>query len=194
MIKIKVKVRIPFLDRIGRIKQAIDEGTRTLTTQAMHEWQDEAGRRLKTTRRRYQDAIQMTVDGNTSELRLQAKDAKTQWLVTSLEYGVEPFDMKPKRLEGKPAFFWSEYHGTLPGVKKAPGQPYYQPTPFVDIPFGGHAKEGSRPTHYRRMHEGSTGFRHPGFKPYNMRGAVIEYIKKTAPEVLGPLIRAKVSA
>lgn len=165
-----------------------------LAQQAYHEWQEEAGRRLKTTRRRYQDAIQLVVDGNKAELRLQAKDASTQWLVNALEYGVESFDMKPSRLKGKPAYFWSEYHGTLPGTKKEPGQPYYQTPPFVDIPFGGHAKQGSTPSHYRRIHAGSSGFQHPGLKPRNMRETVVEYIKKTAPEVLPLLIKAKVSA
>ena len=206
MIQITMDVRINFEANLTALNDAIEKGLRQLTMQAHQEWQDEAARRLKTTRRRYQDSLQYTIESsNTASITLQSADPSTQWLVNALEQGVDSFDMKPSRLGyapsrsgGKPAFFWSSLHQTLPGKRKEPGQPFYQPTPFVDIPFrGGGAKEG-RPTSYRRMHIGSQGFIHPGFKPLGkggpgpLRPAVVEYIRKTAPEVFGPLIRATI--
>ena len=208
MIHIKVNIKVDLKAKADKIEGAVEKGLRQLTLAAFHEWQDEAGRKLRTTRRRYQDSLQYMIEsGNTSTITLQAKDPSTQWLVNALENGVGSFDMKPSRLGmaksrsgGKPAYYWSPLHSTLPGEKKKKGQPYYQEVPFVDIPFRTGAKESSRPTSYRRMHKGSSGFIHPGFKPSGtggpgpMRPHVVEYIRKTAADVFGPLIRASVTA
>lgn len=189
MISISVKVSVDFPGIESKIRAAAANGTRKLAAAAHNEWQSEAGRRLNTTRRRYQDALRLTqVSDTKATIHLEASDKGTQWLVNALEFGVESFDMKPKRLSGHASTHWSAMHKTLSGEKKKPGQPYYQPTPFVDIPVERSGKEG-RSTKFRRMHSKSTGWIHPGFKPKGtggpgpMRPHVVEYIKTEAQKV-----------
>ena len=189
--------------QIRSIEAGAKQGLRELTRAAHLEWIDEAGRKLNTTRRRYQDSVQYTLEGPyRGVITLQAKDKGTQWLVLALERGVKGFDLKPGRLgkDNRPAYYWSK-HATIvaAGKKKEPGDPYYQTPPFVDIPFRTKSKEQEKPDSYARLHSGSHGFRHPGFKPKGdggpgpMRPAVIEYIKETAQDVLLTAIRKKIT-
>jgi hypothetical protein len=103
--------------------------------------------------------------------------------------GWPSFDLKPGRLgNNRPAHYWSEYTKPAagdkgPGAKKKPGQPFYQETPFVDIPFFGKGTKEGAPKKFRRMHKGGSAWRHPGFKPTGtggpgpMRPHVTEFIK-----------------
>lgn len=191
MIQIKMKIDTSKIDLEGlgnKIADAAEKGLRQLTQQAYEEWQNIAARRLKSTRRVYQDALSFEVDGSgVGHITLQAKDPSTNWLVTKLETGVASFDMKPSRLAGKPARHWSDLHPTKPGEKK-------KNPPFVDIPFRTKSKQQAKPDRYRRISEKSTGFIHPGFKPIGkagpgpMREEVVEYVRKTAPDVFQPLL------
>jgi hypothetical protein len=191
MISIRVKVEVNFKGMEDRIRAAAGRGLRKVATAAHGEWQTEAGRRLSSTRRRYQDALKLTqIDDEHATIHLEASDKSTNWLVNALEYGAESFDMKPSRLKGHAARHWSGYHRTLPGMKKKLGQPFAQEPPFVDIPIRekGSPKEG-KPSKFRRMHSGSSGWIHPGFKPLGKKGPgpmrphVAEFIKEHAPKI-----------
>ena len=76
------------------------------------------------------------------------------------------------------------------------------PVPFADIPFRTKgAKQQGTPNAYRRIspnQDTDASWMHPGFKdkgqggPGPLRPEVVEYIKKTAPDIFRPLL-AKVT-
>lgn len=201
---IRLNVKVPSLTmrltKKGRAMiEAAREGLRQVASAAFEEWQSIAARRLKSTRRIYQDSLHLKLGSGKapSEITLFSKDPSHNWLVQGMEYGVGAFDMKPSRLSRKkgpggitprPAFHWSEFHKTKSGQKK-------KNPPFVDIPFGGGRRTGSTPKSYRRVSPKSGGFQHPGFKPVGtggpgpMRHEVIEYIRKQVPIIIGPIIK-----
>jgi len=195
MITLVIKVKV-LADRLinkmeklpQRLEEACEKGLRQITQAAYEEWQNEAGRKLKSTRRRYQDALHYSIDdASHSCITLFARDKSTNWLVSKLEQGVSAFDLKPPRLEGHAGDHWSQLHKTNPGGKKPN-------PPFVDIPFRTKNKEQGDPNSYRRMLPKSSGWVHPGFKPIGtggpgpLRPAVIEYIRKQIATVFVPLI------
>lgn len=199
MIQIKIKIRDGLANEIEqRLQKALGKGMKKLVTKAYEEWQAEAGRKLTTTRRAYQDALKLTItNDDKATIELAPRDPKNQWLIRALEMGWPAFDLKPGRLgkRNRPAYYWSEHAkpatgGKGPGAKKKPGQPFYQEVPFVDIPFFKKGTKEGAPEKFRRMHKGGSAWRHPGFKPKGsggpgpMRPHVVEFIKEQAPKIL----------
>ena len=182
MISIHVKVEINFEDIESKIRAAAGRGLRRVAIAAHGEWQSEAGRKLSSTRRRYQDALKLTqVDDENASIHLEATDKSTNWLVNALEFGHPSWNMTETHLKGHASKHWSNFHPKTPGGKKAN-------PPFIDVPFRKGSKEG-RPSHFRRMSPKSSGWVHPGFKPIGsggpgpMRPHVIEFIKEHASTV-----------
>lgn len=208
MISIKIKINVDLNSKMEAIEEACEKGLNDLTMAAFKEWQDEAGRRLHTTRRMYQDALSYSmVDKKHGEIKLQPGKTKLAWLILALENGLQSYDMKPGFMESHSAYHWSPLHKTLANKKKKAeddfiGKSLYgkgMDPPFVDVPFRLKSKEQNEPDYYRRVHSRSTGWIHPGFKPIGKGGPgsmaphVIEYIKKTAGDVFLPLIKARIS-
>jgi hypothetical protein len=190
-------------EKISReLHKVIGEGLRTLTMQAYEEWQNEAGRKLKTTRRRYQDSLHYTIKSETeAEITLYSKDKKTAWLVTSIERGVEGFSireavLKKAKLHTGRKMSDAQRRAMFSYLKRV-GRLGFPPVPFTDVPFrtSGAAEQGT-PNSYRRISKNTKteAWKHPGFKPSGTGGpgpllpAVIEYTEKTAQDVFGPLI------
>lgn len=200
-IDIKVQSNIDFDKLEKSIGSAVEKGTRQIVQQAYEEWQNIAGRKLKTTRRRYQDALSFTMTGdNSGEISLQAKDKNTQWLVSALEGGAEAFSIRDRVL-AKAKTHWPR--PMSPAQRKAmfaylaeKGRLGERPTPFTDVPFRtSGAKQQGTPNAYRRISKNtpSEKWKHPGFRPKGsggpgpLREEVIEYVKKTAKDVFIPL-------
>jgi hypothetical protein len=204
-INIKIEVDLAALGQ--KLQKAIGEALKQLTVQAYEEWQNEAGKKLKTTRRRYQDALHYTVKSDTeSEIVLYAKDKKTNWIVTALERGVGSYSirdaaLKKAKLQTNRTMSDKQRRAMFAYLAKV-GRLGLPPTPFVDIPFRskGSLEQGD-PNAWRRISKNTkTGsWKHPGFKPVGsggpgpLRPAIVEYIKKTAGEVFGPIL-ARLSA
>ena len=190
MITIKVKGKMRLLHLVPKIREAAEKGTRELARSAEEEWRRLADQRLNTTKRRYQDAIQMEIRDGKAILRLEARDSGTNWLVNAIERGRPSYDIKPGLMRSPSAKQWSQYHRTNPGGKKAN-------PPFVDVPFRTGAQQ-DKPAYFRRVTPKSSEWIHPGFKPTGSGGPgpmapdVVEHVKKEAPKVLGRLLKAVV--
>lgn len=201
-IKIKLKTDVDLEKKAKDIADAAEKGLRQLTQQAYEEWQNVAARRLKTTRRRYQDALSFSMQGrDTGVITLQAKDERTNWLVTALENGVESFSIReavlakaqkhwPRQMSDKQRRAMFAYLAKVGRLGKPP-------VPFTDVPFRtSGSKEQGKPNAYRRISPNTdpAAWSHPGFKPKGsggpgpLREEVVEYVKKTAKDVFQPLL------
>lgn len=203
---LNIKINVDFDKIKDNLAKAAREGLEQLTVQAYEEWQAEAGRKLKSTRRRYQDSLHYTIKSDTeSEIVLFSRDKKTNWLVTAIERGVKDYsirdavlkkakthtDRKMSPTQRKAMFAYLHKVGRL-------GLP---PTPFTDVPFRtkGSFEQGD-PSTYRRISKNTKPgtWQHPGFKPVGeggpgpLRPAVLAYIEWTAQDVFGPIL-AKLS-
>jgi hypothetical protein len=204
MIQIKVKIRteVDLEAKAKEIEKAAEKGIRQLTQQAFEEWQSVAARRLRTTRRRYQDSLSFTMTGPmTGEITLSAKDKNTNWLINAIENGVEEFSIRdavlakakkhwPREMSDKQRRAMFAYLAKVGRLGKPP-------VPFTDVAFRtGGAKEQGKPNAFRRISPNtpSDAWAHPGFKPKGrggpgpLREEVVEYVKKTAQDVFGPLL------
>jgi hypothetical protein len=180
-----------------KLIKAARRGLRDLALAAHGQWQDEAGRKLHTTRAQYQAAVKhKKVDADTYEVFLHHPTEKTNWLVTAIEVGYPSFNIRDALLRSPSAFSYSQYAKVKgPGAAKVGA-------PFVDVPFRtGPAKTQSKPSYFRRVHPGSSKSKwiHPGFRPDGeggldtpLREAVKDYIKEEAKNVFGPFL-AKIS-
>jgi len=204
---ITIKIEANFDAFIEDIKKAVGEGLRKLTEQAYEEWQNEAGRRLHSTRRRYQDALHYTVKSDTeSEISLYSTDKKTGWLIGALEQGVSKYSIRDAVI--RKAKMHNDRHMSDKQRRRmfaylaSVGRLGLPPTPYSDVPFRtkGSAEQGT-PNAWRRISKNTKpgAWKHPGFKPAGgggpgpIRPAVVEYIQNTANDVFGPIL-AKLSA
>lgn len=187
MIGGRVTTPVP-LDKFEKaIEKACQVGLRNLAESAFRFWKDEAGRTFHQTLRDYRQALDMKkVDQETYEITLHHSDSRTNFLVIALETGYPSFDLKPGLLKSRSADRFSAFHKTNPGGIKS--------KKYVDVPFrtatrGGQlVKTQGKPNKWRRVHPGSGGWMHPGFKARNLREKVTEHIQKQAEKTLLPLI------
>jgi len=201
-IKIKIHTEVDLEDKAKQIGEAVEKGMRQLTQQTYEEWQNVAARKLKTTRRRYQDSLSFSMDGpNNGSITLSAKDKATNWLVTAIENGIEPYSIRESTM-AKAKKHWprdmsDRQRRAMFAYLAKVGRLGKPPVPFTDIPFRtGGAKEQGKPNSFRRISPNTApdAWGHPGFKPKGgggpgpLREEVIEYVKKTAQDVFGPLL------
>lgn len=64
-------------------------------------WHSEAGRRLNTSRQRYQEAIQIDLNDDAPAVYLQHPNPRINKFILNLEIGIDKLDMKPALLKGK---------------------------------------------------------------------------------------------
>lgn len=201
-LRIKVNAQVDMDKKAKAIGEAVEKGTRQLTQQTYEEWQNVAARRLRTTRRRYQDALSYSIDGpNEGTITLQAKDKSTQWLLNAIENGVGAYSIRDavlKKAKKKwPRDMSDAQRKAMFAYLKKVGRLGRPPVPFSDVPFRtSGAKEQGRPTAYRRISPNTSteAWKHPGFKPVGkggpgpLRDEVVEYVKETAKDVFQPLM------
>lgn len=204
MIQIQIKVHAEVdMEKVEKgITEAAEKGLRQLTQQAYEEWQNVAARKLKTTRRRYQDSLSFEMkSSNVGTITLQAKDKNTEWLINAIEAGAEPFSIRDAVLD-KAKKHWprpmsDEQRRAMFAYLAKEGRLGKPPVPFTDVPFrSSGSKEQGRPNAYRRISPNTKpdGWKHPGFKPKGgggpgpLREEVVEYVKKTAADVFTPLL------
>lgn len=205
MIQLKIKIRAEGVDlekKAKHIMEAAEKGLRQLTQQTYEEWQSVAARKLKTTRRRYQDSLSFTMqESNLGVITLQSKDKNTNWLITAIETGTEPYSIRDAVLKRAkkhwPRKMSPAQRKAMFAYLKEQGRLGLPPVPFTDIPFRTTgAKQQAKPNAYRRISPNTPNdkWKHPGFKPIGTGGPgplkeeVIEYVKKTASDVFTPLL------
>jgi hypothetical protein len=204
MVEIKITVHTDLdLEKVEKgITEAAEKGLRQLTQQAYEEWQNIAARRLKTTRRRYQDSLSFTMkDANTGVISLHAKDKDSEWLINALENGVEPYSIREavlaKAKKHWPRDMSPQQRRAMFAYLARVGRLGKPPVPFTDVPLRtGGSKEQGKPNAFRRISPNTKpdGWQHPGFKPKGgggpgpLREEVIEYVKKTAGDVFASLL------
>lgn len=203
MISMKVQINIDPEKLLKGWEEEANAAMEDLMMAAYNEWKDEAGRVFNTTRRVYQEAVQyQLIRPGTVHVFLQAADDRDNWLANALEVGYGKYNIWPAvlsgrgRTESRAAYYYSEKaKKPLKGAFKG-GAPK---TPFVDIPFRpgkvispgmSKTKEQGRPDFYRRMSRGNIKGKwiHPGFQPRALSNHVVEYVKKTVPDIFGPFM------
>jgi len=205
---INIKIEVD-LGEIGKtIEKAASDALKQLATQAYEEWQSEAGRRLKTTRRRYQDALHWTMKSDTeAEITLFARDKKTNWIVTALERGVGPYSirdaaLKKAKLQTSRTMSDKQRRAMFAYLASV-GRLGLPPTPFADIPFRSQGSlEQGDPNSWRRISKNTKpgSWKHPGFKPGGsggpgpLRPAIVEYIQKTAGDIFTQVFASRMKA
>jgi hypothetical protein len=192
LLKVTVKINFNPDELIDNYREAAYKGMEQLMVAAAEEWRAEAGRKLKTTRRAYKNAVQnRLVSKGKVHLFLQASDPSDNFVVNALETGYKKFKIWPAVLAGR-GYYASRKIG------KGKREQEHARRPYVDIPFRLSGKEQGAPSLYRRMSRNNVKGKwiHPGFKPLGTGGLdaplsahVVEYVKTTAPDVFGPLLR-----
>lgn len=194
-------------ETVKGIKEKLRKAITQITEQAYEEWQNEAARKLHTTRRRYQDSLHYDIKSDTeSQITLFARDKKTNWIINAIERGTPKFSIRDAVL--KKAKLHTGRHMSDAQRRRmfaylaSVGRLGLPPTPFTDVPFRtkGSLEQGT-PNAFRRISKNTPPgkWHHPGFKPVGkggpgpLRPAIIEYIKKTADDVLQKVF-SKVSA
>jgi len=203
MIKITIDIKFEAKGLVQDYVDAAYKAMEELMMAAYQEWQDEAGRKLHTTRRAYRDAIQhKLVSPGEVELSLQQSDDKDNWIAGALEAGHPGFSIRDRVLakakkhteremsdrQRRAMFSYLARVGRL-------GKP---PVPYTDIPFRtGGGKEQGKPNKFRRISPNTAPgtWKHPGFKPIGggglekpLRDAVIAFVEKEAPVIFNKLL------
>lgn len=209
MIKVEVEINV---DPKALIEDYIDiayKAMEELMMAAYHEWQDEAGRKLKTTRQAYRDAIQhKLVSPGEVELFLQQGSDSDHWIANALEGGHPPIDIRAAVLRKavlhpeRTKKMSREQRWAMISYLKAQGRWGQPPTPYTDRPIHtGGTRTPGRAGIVRRISKNTPNekWQHPGFRPGGsgglerpLRDAVVDFILKEAPEIFTRLF-AKVS-
>lgn len=207
-IRIKIKTQFDPSKLFKEYEEAAEKAMEELMHAAYQEWQDEAGRRLHTTRRAYRDALQSKlISPGLFEIFLQHVDDKDNWLANALETGARPFNIREKVLATaklhpeRMAKMSPRQRAMMIKYLREHGRLGLPPTPYTDVPFiAGGVKEG-KPSAFRRISKNQdtqSKWDHPGFQPEGTGGPgplmpkVIEFIEEQAPEIFNRLF-AKVS-
>ncbi len=144
---------------------------RRITLAGKNFWKSEAGRRLKSSRKVYQDAIDFEITG-----KLEAVLVLTDRFAVDVEFGSNSFDMKPGFMKGaKPWTGKRKFPAAIRDLLKAksPIQMYRI------IPLN--VKRSvvmTKPKVFRTIHDQSTGWKHPGLKGANIIPVVMQELNK----------------
>jgi hypothetical protein len=200
MIKVKVKIQLDFDDLNKELEALIEEGMEELMNSAKREWELVAKKKLHSTRRDYQDAIQTKkIDPMTVHLYLDNRDSRKNWLVNALEAGHGPMLPWRSTLAGKTAFYWSgegSKHGYKGGEIFTDVPQRHRSTPKEGGTPGGVDKGKNVGAKYLRLTKNNTGmWTHRGFKPLGaggldrpLREYVVEFVEEEAPKMFNRLM------
>lgn len=156
----------------SELKKRLPGTIRRIALEGKSFWKSEAGRKLKSSRKVYQNSIKMDMTGNTSfSLRLEG------FLACSVEVGnPKKFDMKPGFLRN-PSTKKRKFPATLRDQLRQKA-PY---TMYRIIPLNVNRYISmQKPTVFRTVHDQSpkNSWMHPGWKGVNISKAVVAELKK----------------
>jgi hypothetical protein len=186
MLKIDVQVNVDFDKMTNSMEKYAEEALFNTANQTKENWKQSAAsgggsaKKLGSTLGYYQEALQVAqVSSDTVEVFLQAKESRTNYVVTGIEVGTPAFDPLPVLMAGKHAGIWSSYAKKMPGGEKTRenAQKVYGPKlgniekPFREIPkFKDSLHPGtSSPEGFSRIAPGSSKFRNNGITARNFR-------------------------
>ena len=156
-VQINIDVSFPeaLLDFDKRLKKKLPGTMRRIALEGKSFWKSEAGRKLRASRKAYQDAIDMqVVDELSFYLTLEG------FLAYSVDYGGKSFDMKPGLLRN--------------ATKISPKVGRYRVIPLNPK----HLVNMQRPKVFATVTERSSGWVHPGWKGMKISEAVVEELDK----------------
>lgn len=176
------------LDYDKKLKKKLPGMMRRIATEGKSFWKSEAGRKLKSSRKPYQDAISMTVvDDLSFYLSLEG------FLAYSIDSGGQGFDMKPGLL--KNAMPWPPKKRRFPRAVAANLKDKSTITRYKIVPLNvNHYVNMQKPKVFRTVHDQSpaNSWIHPGWKGMKISEAVVEeltnvIIPKHVSKLLGEL-------
>jgi hypothetical protein len=192
---IEIKIDVKFdPDKIGdELRKRVAQGMTDLARAAHQAWDREAATQLRTTRRRYRDALKIReIDDFTKQIYLR-NETEEDFLVNALEGGYPPYSVyEPMFRKKNPKLYrWSECaKPPLTSAKK-------ENPPFIDIPrrtkkymsWERCTKPDASPP-FIRITNANKSMKHPGFKPLGsggldrpLREFAIDHIEKEAQNV-----------
>lgn len=143
---------------------------RRITIAGKNFWKSEAGRRLKSSRKAYQDAIDFDITG-----KLEAVLVLADRFAVDIEFGSNSFDMKPGFMKGAKPLGKRKFPKDIRHLlrTKSPIQMYRI------IPLNVNRRISmTKPTVFRTIHDQSTGWKHPGLKAANIIPVVMDELNK----------------
>ncbi len=173
--QVNIDVRFPetLLDFDKRLKKKLPGMMRRIAMEGKSFWKSEAGRKLKSSRKVYQDAIDMqVVDELSFYLTLEG------FLAYSIDTGNKGFDMKPGLL--KNAMPWPPKRRRFPRALAATFAPKAI-TRYKIIPLNvNHYVNMQKPKVFRTVHDQSpsNSWIHPGWKGMKISESVVEELDK----------------
>lgn len=183
-LQINIDVSFPeaLLDYDKKLKKKLPGTMRRIAMEGKSFWKSEAGRKLKSSRKAYQDAIDMqVVDELSFYLTLEG------FLAYSIDYGGKGFDMKPGLLKN-----------ALPKKRKFPRAlaatfaPKVALTRYRIVPLNVNNHINlQKPKVFRTVHDQSpaNSWIHPGWKGMKISEAVVEELdKKIIPRHINKLL------
>lgn len=175
--QIHIDVTFPekLLDYDKRLTKKLPGTMRRIALEGKSFWKSEAGRKLRSSRRAYQDAINMqVVDELSFYLTLDG------FLAFSVDVGGAGFDMKPGLL--KNAMSWPPKNRKIPrAVADSLPNKSQGITRYKIIPLNvNHYVNMQKPTVFRMVHDKSPSgsWRHPGWKGMKISESVITELDK----------------
>jgi hypothetical protein len=199
MITVKINMPPNITNITDDVLEASYSAFRTLVDDATQIWKDEVGKKLRSTRDDYTNAIQSQMIGD-DEAEIYLK--QDIWIANALEGGHPSFsirdnvlkkakmhtDRKMSDMQRKKMFAYLRSVGRL-------GLP---PTEFSDVPFRnkGSSRQG-KPDSYRRISKNTSteSWKHPGFRPGGsggldepLREEVKRQIEEKAPEIFQSIL------
>lgn len=210
MVKITIEIKFEVEQLTLELMEAAHKAMEEIMMAAYHEWQDEAGRKLNTTRRAYRDAIQhKVVSPGEVELFLQGTNDKDNWIANALEAGCPTFNIRDGVLKGaklhpeRMAHMSEKQRRRMFAYLKSVGRLGLPPTAYSDVGFMRAGTKEGKPSEFRRIsknHDTKSSWEHPGFKPAGtgglgepLRNAVVKFVEENAPEIFNKLL-SKVAA
>lgn len=189
---VSVKVTVPedLIDLLTtRVQRKLPGAVRRIAFEAKSFWKSEAGRRLKSARREYQDAIEVEIKAGEASASLLLTGSMLAYMV---ETGSPGFDMKPGLLKNaKPVDHLKKRYPRAKADTFAPKSI----TRYRVIPLNVNRYVNmTKPTVFRTVHDQSppSSWMHPGFKGAKLADEVVrELDTRIIPKHMGKLISEK---
>ncbi len=185
-VQVHIDVRFPeaLLDFDKKLKKKLPGTMRRIAMEGKSFWKSQAGRKLKSSRKAYQDAIDMQmVDELSFYLTLEG------FLAYSVDYGGKSFDMKPGLM--KNALPWPPKRRRIPKdwIPKSPPGTINR---YRVVPLNpSHFINMQKPKAFRTVHDQSPvgSWKHPGWKGMKISESVVEELdKKIIPKHIAKLL------